>query len=94
MKKVVNGIMKMFMCIVMAFIVFLTCCFIDQYADNIKRGYNEETAQKYAERRVEELYLNPITEWLESVSPKRKEVMEFPIANWNINWNTLVKPGQ
>lgn len=91
MKKLAKNIGKMVLYMFLAFVVFLTCCYIDNYVDNRQRGYDEATARKYTERRIEELYINPVNEWLESISPKRKEVMEFPICNWNITWNTLNK---
>ena len=94
MKKAVKGIGKIIMYTFLAFVVFLTCCLVDNYVDNIQRGYSQETAQRYAQRRVEELYVDPITDWLKSISPKRKEIVSYPIANWNISWDTLVKPGQ
>jgi len=94
MKKAMKSIGKVMLYTFLAFVVFLTCCLLDNYVDNIQRGYSQETAQKYAQRRVEEMYIDPICNWLESVTAKRKEIVSYPIANWNISWDTLVKPGQ
>ena len=94
LEKLAKRIGLVFLCIVVIWTTWWTCETVYVFGGYLRRGFDTSTAWEWTMNDID-YEMEELNKCIENLFPKKKErrkITEYPVVNWNIDWNVMNKP--